>query len=341
MSIVKIDAKYLDALSKIELDFKQESLQIDTSPLSETDNLLKVSRKYKQLKALVVTLANKGYYLTLFSKGISTFSKYQNAEQFLPFLTKKNYNYKVLDNLIYDLKLPEMMLSESNLLVIFSSFQIYPYLDTSVDKRFFLKDFPSIQKYVPANTYVLRIADVGGVAGNFYLNTNFDSNIEVNVSKLIDHVRKSINVLKRNIVLFGFSKGATASLYYGIKYNYKAVAIDPILSDEYHIKTYNDSHFTVGIFPESKQAKFKKLMSSYKTHKNLYIISSQSSQQFYYIQNFIWEYDLKKNINLVESNHPDIKEHPDVGPNTINLTIMLLNAIFYKVNKKASFTVPC
>ena len=80
----------------------------------------------------------------------------------------KNYEYK--DGLVYSLTPPQIDINP-NLLVIFSSIsgKMYqPFLH-----RYFEQNFKSINKHISPNTAILRIADIGGVTGAYYLNTNF------------------------------------------------------------------------------------------------------------------------------------------------------------------------
>ena len=341
MMKIDLNEKNIGELKDVYIFSDLEYVAIDTSSFSKKNNVLKLSRQYSTLKDFIIKLANNGLYLVNYKDGVSIFEKFITAKDFLTHMNNKEDSYKVSNNLIYDLHEPEIQFKENNLLVIFSSFQIHPYLVTSPDERYFLKDFPNIYKYIPKNTYILRIADIGGVAGNFYLNTYYNNLIEMSVYKLIEERRKSLNIKKKHTLLFGFSKGGTASFFYSIKHRYKAIAVDPIITDKFHIDTYNDSHFTQGIFPYTKDIKFKQLFEDYTIHKNIYIITSKKSQQFTYIHSFMEDNDRNNYINLIISKNPSIKDHPSVGENTINIFIMLINTIFYGINKQASLEVQC
>jgi len=321
-----------------QIILNKKEIKVDTASINPDINFLKLSRQEKDLKEILIKLTNNGYYLVDFSNGVSTFIKYHSASDIMDYMPKES---KIKFNLIYSLEKPKINCSNIYLLVIFSSFQIKPYLATSPNERYFLKDFPTISKYIPQNVAILRIADIGGVAGSFYLNTKYDMSIENNIFNLIEHIRKSIQVKRQKVLLFGFSKGGTASLYYGIKHKYKCLAIDPIVSDEYHIEHYNDSHFTIGVFPYTKDEIFSSLLTKSKIHSNIFVISSEKSQQFFFIMELLKKHNIIHKIHIISSAHPAIQEHPDVGPNTINIFIMYINGIFYDVIKKKSIQVEC
>jgi len=298
-------------------------------------NFLQLSRIDPRKKYKLIELTNKGFYLVGYKNHISFFQKYE-PQKFLKYMPEKA---KTKYNLIYTIDEPSVKVNESYLLVIFSSFQITPYLPEDPYKRYFLQDYEKASHYIPSNTYILRIADIGGVAGGFYLNTNFDSTIEENVVKLIEYLRKKYQIKKSSTLLLGYSKGATASFFYSVKHRYKSICVDPILSDEYHIKTYNDSHFTQGMFPETKQEKFLHILKQKELHTNIYIVTSEKSQQYLYIVESLKHSKTKKRVNIINSLHPNIKVHPDVGPNTKHIVYMLINGIFYNTIQKKSLII--
>ena len=304
--------------------------------LKEGDNnFLIIAKNNNSQRLELVELTNDGFYLVRYTNNTSVFEKY-NPKTFLKYMPEKA---KTKYNLIYTLDEPSIKADENYLLIIFSSFQINPYLPDDPYKRYFLQDYEKASHYIPQNTYILRIADIGGVAGGFYLNTNFDSTMEDNMTKLIEYIRKKHQIKKHATLLLGYSKGATAAFFYGVKDRYRCICVDPILSDEYHAKTYNDSHFTQGVFPVTKQEKFLHLLQKKELHSNIYIITSERSQQYSYITSTLKHSKTKNRVNIINSLHTKIKEHIDVGPNTKHIVYMLLNAIFYNVIKKRSFTI--
>ena len=153
---------------------------------------------------------------------------------------------------------------------------------------------------------------------------------------MLEHVIKVTGILKENVVLYGASKGATASLYHGIKGSYNAVVVDPIVSDEYHEKKYNDSHFTQGTFPFTKQEKFSQLFKECEVNSDINIIYSENSPVYDAINKNVKENDVLQKINYINVVHPKIKDHPDVGVNTIDILTLIINNLFYKLGSLSS-----
>ncbi len=314
--------------------FHADRLAVDKSLIGKDENerlnhnLFAVARNNANVKSLVVDLVNQGYFLIQHKEGISIFEKYVSAEKFKRNLT--NENLQTFKDLFYTLQEPRIKSSKPRLLVVFSSVADFS-MNASVSRRNFFTNFKSVFKYVPSNTYVLRISDIGSVVGSFYLNNRFNSKVEEHVQELLSHILEEKNILKADVVLYGASKGATASLYHGIKGEYNAVCVDPIVSDEYHERKYNDPHFTIGTFPLTKQEKFSRLLKEREINSNVNIIYSENSPIYDYINAIIKDGDVSKKINYINVVHPKIKDHPDVGPNTIDVLTTLINNLYYNL----------
>lgn len=106
--------------------------------------------------------------------------------------------------------------------------------------RYFAKNFSTIDKYIGKNVSILRVADIGGITGSFYLNTNALPTNADKIKSLILEVIEQCQIKSDDVVLYGCSKGGTAAVYHGLTNNYKIVAVDPILNDEHYINNKND-----------------------------------------------------------------------------------------------------
>ncbi len=319
-------------------------LYIDKSSIGKNENeqknynLFAIARSNENVKNLVVNLANKGFYLVNHKDGISIFEKFINAEQFKHNLINKNI--KIFNDLYYTLETPKIKTNKPRLLVVFSSVADFS-LNASISRRNFFTNFESIGKYIPQNTYILRISDIGSVVGSFYMNNNFNNQVESNIQLLLEFILLENNISKTDVVLYGTSKGATAALYHGILGHYKAVCVDPIVSNKYHEIKYNDSHFTLDTFSESKQKKFKYLMKNSLIDSDINILYSKNSPIYNDIIEIIKNNDKDEKIKFIHSNHPSIKDHPDVGPNTINILTMIINNLYYQVGITSSKDLDC
>ena len=203
--------------------------------------------------------------------------------------------------------------------------------------RYFEQNFASVSKYVPHDTAILRIADLGGICGAFYLDTTFLPNNAENIQIAINRVRNELNLGTDSVVLYGASKGGTGALYHAVKGHYRCVAVDPIVADEHYITSYGDLHFTeTGAFPRSKENVFTELVSELDNLPSplaatrwSVILSDRSPQHKYLSRTLVDRTD--RLFSFFESRHPAIKDHPDVGPNTVNTATALMNFHLYSI----------
>jgi len=335
MKEVRITLNLEDIQKPLSVSKPSYRLYIDKSKLGSNEherknyNLFAIARNNSYVKKFVTNLANDGYFLVKHDNGISVFEKYISAKKFAHnFIT--NTTIKVHNDLFYTLDDPKITTINPRLLVVFSSVADFS-LNASISRRNFFTNFKSIGKYIPSNTYILRISDIGGIVGSFYLNNNFNTKVERNIQDLILFIMKKHSIIKNDVVFYGASKGGTGALYHGIFGGYKSVAVDPIVSDKYHEENYNDPHFTNGTFPANKQEKFSSLIKSSKIPRNTNIIYSKNSPLYSYINSIVRNNDIKQKINYINSTHPKIKDHPDVGPNTIHILTLIINTLFYEL----------
>ncbi len=324
----------------MECDFSKTEIKIDKSKIGNNTNecyqhnILAVARKYQSVKQFVIELANHGFFLVDHDveKGISTFKKLNNYEEFIQ--NFHDENVKLWNNTYYTLETPVVEDSKTSyrMLVVFSSIADFP-LNASIKRRSFFRNWDKVKNYIPKNTYILRIADIGGVLGSFYLNSNFDPDFEAKIQNIIKKIANDLFIDKNNIVLFGGSKGATGALYHGITGKYATVAVDPIVSDKYYIEKMNDLHFVEGCFPVSKEKKFNDLLKKNNNLTNINIITSKNSQQFEFIHNIFYN---RNDINHFVFTNYNIKTHPDVGRNVLTFSTTLINSIFYHIYSPCS-----
>lgn len=70
------------------------------------------------------------------------------------------------------------------------------------------------------NIHQLFIQDTCGSRGCYYLCEKMNFSVERTVKKLIDNVLEDLNIQYKNVITIGSSKGGTAALYFGLKYNF-------------------------------------------------------------------------------------------------------------------------
>ncbi|WP_444925270.1 XcbB/CpsF family capsular polysaccharide biosynthesis protein [Microbulbifer sp. TRSA002] len=332
----KIKLNNADIDKPINIDFSQVStIDIDRSEVGceseRLHNLYGFARRNQNVKNLVVNLTNNGFYLTGSKDGVSTFNKFVDASSFSTFINRENLKYH--RSVFYTLEEPLIKSNRSRMLIVFSSVADKAYNSDIATRNFFL-NYKSIQKYLPSNTYILRIADVGGVVGSFYLNNNFNNQVENDIQSLIAEVLDNYNVYKEDVVLYGASKGGTGSLYHAMLGQFKCVSVDPIITGAYHFNQHRDSHFVSGVFPEKKVDKFLSQLEAGKLSQNLNIIYSDHSPIFEEVESVFHRY--KSTANFFNYSHPKIKSHADVSRYSMNLLMLLINNLFYDIGKTSS-----
>ena len=334
-NILKAEFHTNSRLDQYDINADLNEVHIDKSTIGNDENerlahnFLAVGRRYPVAKQIIAKLSCKAFYLTHHSQGVSVFKKLDNSKSFVEEFNDKDV--KVWNDTFYTLEEPLGNKSNPRLVVVFSSIADFPF-NASISRRMFFKNYNSIKKYIPKNTYILRIADIGGVLGSFYLNSKADPNFERKVQSLILKVQREKNIPDRQVVLYGGSKGATGALYHGMKMGLKTVSVDPIVSDDFYINKHNDLHFVEGVFPRSKQENFNELMAEYANDNLSFVklVTSKNSEQYTYIEDII----LTKNntINSYIFNNPQIKSHPDVGKHTLNFVTSMLNNLLYDLD---------
>lgn len=322
----------------IEFDLTDKFIYIDKSKIGNTQkerlqwNVLAVARNSVELRKSLATLSSNGFFLVGHdrSTGISKFQKLEDYESF-----KSNFeswrNCSIFKNgLFYSLEEPVGVGAKhscARLLVLFSSIADYP-MNASVSRRAWFWNWLKCRNYLPQNTYILRIADIGATLAAFYSNTNFDNQFEIKIQNLIAHIICELDIPWENVILYGSSKGGSGALLHGILGGYQTVSVDPIVSDEYYLfkAAAPDFHFVDGCFPESKETKFIRLINEMQFSPFINIITSRNSQQYSYIRRICQP---SKGMKFFTFDNASICCHADVSPKTIVFQTTLINSIFY------------
>lgn len=288
------------------------------------DDLLRVSLRDDSIRELVCALANRGYYLYYNNADENRFVRHDRVPFHWPAVKNGIYNSSD-DGLVYSFEESKSGTNES-LVVVFSPINSKPRLS-----RYFWNSFGTLGKFITPDTAILRIADVGGVKGAFYMDTSFSPNNSVLVRDFIRKFALGLGVRDSKVVLYGASKGGTGSLYHGLSGGWKFVSVDPILSDEWYEEHENDYHFTRGgVFSRSKQEVFSDLISNIdgdvlgEGALGAVITSARSPQYACIVETLE---PISSGVSVLNSLNSDIREHPHVAPKTIYAQVMMLNII--------------
>lgn len=317
---VDISAEELGA--KIADNPRLNFIHVDCSEAGkdQADSIILQARKNPTTKQKLVIMANAGFHLYVQRGGQSSLVRHRRISTLWQSVV--NGDIKCDKNNVFYTIDPALGPGEPRLLVVFSSIAAKMYTPSLM--RHFEQNFSTIRKYVPANTHILRIADMGGVVGSFYLNSNALPNNEENIYKRIANTAAELGVNNDAIVLYGTSKGGTAASFYAMRHGWRCVAVDPILSDAHYVKNHNDSHFTVGTFPATKQERFADLVQSPHAESKLSVVCSSRSPQYPYIADTLIN-QFRERFLFLNSENPEIRTHPDVGPKTISHALSQIN----------------
>ncbi|MGO4383536.1 XcbB/CpsF family capsular polysaccharide biosynthesis protein [Specibacter sp. RAF43] len=302
-------------------------------------NLIRIAVIDESVRQVLTRLSVAGYYVYKSSDDESRLVRHD----YIPKLWNnvRDGEFRVSnEGIIYKLEAPNSGLKPKRLLIVMSA--MHENIYTASLMRHFMQNFQSVHKYLPKDTLILRIADIGGVVGAFYLNTQFLPNNIQNIQRLIESIGHQYSIGRDSRVIYGVSKGGTGALYHSIIGGYRCVAVDPIVSDEHYVVKYHDSHFTAtGIFPETKQSIFIDLVDKVKAARPAgessrpmwSVIYSERSPQFKYINSILVE-QLADSMVFLNSRSPEIMDHPDVGGATVNSATMLMNSHLYGLHMR-------
>lgn len=291
-------------------------------------DLMKLALTDERTKRLLLKLTNLGYSLYYHADHESRFIRHDRLSRHWPAVKSGAINVSP-DDIFHTIEEPPNGRIE-RLVVVFSPISSRPRL-----VRYFRPSFSKLQKFIAPNTAVLRVADVGGVKGAFYLDTTALPENSLNIHRLIQNIVDRLAVPRNNVVIYGASKGGTGAIYHALAGGWRYVAVDPILSDEWYETYKNDYHFTTGnVFPRSKQEVFSDLFTEVARDRKAcdegsVLITSSRSPQFAYTSEAIKP--LRERMTIFNSQNVGIKKHPDVAPKTIYAQVMAINSLLLGV----------
>lgn len=303
------------------------------------ETLAQLGKRDSNVKALAGELARSGYY-SYYTNGYETRLVHETriAEVWKP-LRSGEYSLSQ-EGVVYKYTEPLAGEAPSRLLVVFSSISAPSY--SSSLKRFFLQTFLNIQRYLPPYVGVLRIADVGGMLGAYYLDTAYRPDNAARVSRFINQQIRALGIQRSQVVFYGSSKGGTGAVFHGLTNDLKFVAVDPVIDDTYTQSERGDPYYTKsGIYLHEKRALFEELFEKTKNPKHprngsvlsngSSVITSQNSPYFPYLQQGMMDI-LGSDMSFFVSARGDIGGHAEIGSKTINILTMLLNSYFYDLD---------
>lgn len=285
-------------------------------------NLLQLARIDSSVKKTYKNLLMNDYILYFHEGNISKFYKREHVAELFQ---RKDLNqhkgvFYTLDKPV-GRKLNEQ--SEKKLIVIFSCMPPANVYDSSLmPNRMFPIFFKDIERNLVKNVYTMRVMDLNCSHGSHYVNTINYPTYEQEIQEAIINVKDELGIEKENIVLYGFSKGATGAIYHGSALDLKALAVDPILSIGGKLEQ-DDRRFLKGLRKESLVDDINNFLKESNNSKKFIICSEHV--EMYYEHSIRLNQNKVKLVNVLDSH---IKHHSDISRNTVPEQFAIINNLF-------------
>jgi hypothetical protein len=166
----------------------------------------------------------------------------------------------------------------------------------------------------------LFVLDSYGPRGCYYLGKKMRFEFEKSIISLISYLIKKEDILWKNIISIGTSKGGSAALYYGIKYGFaKAIVGCPQIFIADYLKEYSMEtlKYIVGDnLPKKNIISLNNLILNQlikMKETNIFIVSNQDDEQFEVHINPFQEYISDKLVNYELVLDSRIMKHSDIG----------------------------
>ncbi|GAA4362672.1 XcbB/CpsF family capsular polysaccharide biosynthesis protein [Paeniglutamicibacter cryotolerans] len=297
-------------------------------------SLIHVAKKNPAARELLVELSCRGY--SIFGAPAKGTRLVHESSLGMYWPELKDGRYSVAEGgVVYSLTEPRRGGTPHALLVVFSAVNPVPF--TQSLNRHFTQNWPGLEKSIVDHAAVLRVSDLGGIVGSFYLPTVFkEENISL-VQNLITKIRQQLGLGREDVVLYGASKGGTGALLHALHGRYSCVSVDPIVTNDRRETPRKDSYFiNTRIFPKTRDEIFKEAVKSFvdgndeKPSCVFSVITSTNSAEYLSVAALVGS-ELGDFANLFVSDNPRIKSHADVAPKTAALAMGLMNLTLAKV----------
>lgn len=199
------------------------------------------------------------------------------------------------------------LFNKDKLIIIFSAF--------SKDKPKY--NYVNTLKCIDCNK--LFILDDYGTKGTYYIGLEGKFDIETSVISLITEIMAKHNITFKNIISAGSSKGGSAALYYGLKYNFGEIIAG---SPQYKIGTYlcdlsikDYANEIFGSYTISNRVKYDNLINliiKKNQYTNINILTGLGDQQY---KRVFKEFEDEAEILKLKLNEKliDISSHDEIS----------------------------
>lgn len=170
----------------------------------------------------------------------------------------------------------------------------------------------------------------------YYLCQGMDYSIRDSVYALIEETRIGLGLEKSQCTMAGFSKGGSAALYFGIKYNYGAVVSTV---PQMHIGSYVYKNWPIafeamtGNGSAAERVKLDRVLPDLirgdtEVDRNIYLFSSEADEQFpHEVEPYLDLFSKYSNFNFILTDSPLVTEHHLVTRYNVPLILSIISAL--------------
>ncbi|MFM5232529.1 hypothetical protein ACEUBF_03395 [Aeromonas caviae] len=168
----------------------------------------------------------------------------------------------------------------------------------------------------------------------YYLCRDMDFSIEHAVIALIDAVLRHLELTRIQCTLYGASKGGSAALYYGIKYDFnKIIASCPQIKIGSYCSTNAKAHTELQIHESKENTDYlDRLIPDLLAHdknknKNIYLISSPQDEQYQTeVYPFLSLFEKYDNFNFIFTNSALAWQHNTISRYNVPIILSIIYA---------------
>lgn len=168
---------------------------------------------------------------------------------------------------------------------------------------------------------ILRIRDHFDGAASYYVARNMDFSVSDSIQALIQSYMERLRVGRDEVTLLGASKGASAALYYGVKYDYKNIVAS---TPQYFLGSYSKGHGQLGdaVLGEGQPDENVAIMDAVMPEvlsketdfgRNIYVISSPGDYQYEEeVEHYLPALRKYENFHFLFVASPTVRRHEEV-----------------------------
>ncbi|MFF3491739.1 hypothetical protein ACFYWS_10360 [Streptomyces sp. NPDC002795] len=194
---------------------------------------------------------------------------------------------------------------------------------------------------------VLWIRDRFDGHNSYYLCRNMEFSIERSVIAVIDRFRDALRLTNRDCTLIGSSKGASAALYYGLKYDFRnIVAVAPQFAIGSYVRATHPrtARFMTGAGTgddavAALDACLPDLVGQARNREaNIYLFSSPADAQYEtQIKPYLLSFRDYDNFNFCMTDSPYVSDHTQVAGRNVPAIMGIVNLLIDGIAPRIGF----